>query len=481
VSGGRFAQFLSATESAKRVYIVDLPRVHEGMEEWCGVRVWDGDKCGACAVSRTNRGTMAASLDSSVSVVPAEADITAGEGGSACVAEDGGGEWVSLSEEARLVLFWGCGEHSRFQWVENVAKDVAEGKRSVDAEEVRAVAVKGWTGDSHMSCRYGRDMVRSQTSLRVLLDCTDVVWVVAEYLGVRKVSEAGVSACLCVGAFGGDRAMVEVASSVLCGTVGVVHRRLSVECEGKCLAWWAGAGGHGALFREVVWGAGGGSVSLERGASGTGAHSSSLSSEVIISALEGAACGGMVDECRRGLDALGGLDASAELRRKGVVEALLYGARRGRVEVVEWAVGVAEKEEGMDVQAAKDANGMTALHWAAQEGRVLVVENLVSLCGARLDVNAKDVQGRTALHCAASQGHRSVVERLVALAGDRLDVNAKDGGRRTPLICAAKTDDASVVEKLVTMCGGRLDVNVARGFEFTKPTSRDPIKGRERV
>ncbi len=171
-----------------------------------------------------------------------EVGAGAGTDGSAGVEE--GGDWVPISEEARLVLFFG--RLSRLEWARKAACSIAWDGRTIGAEEARAVAVKSWTGDARMSCRYGRDLVPSRTPLRTLLDCTDVMLVVAECLGLggwrKRIArfagaasllmqqEEGMQACLCLGAYGGHRAMVEVASSALYGSVGVSQSRLTAQC-----------------------------------------------------------------------------------------------------------------------------------------------------------------------------------------------------------------------------------------------------------
>jgi hypothetical protein len=240
---------------------------------------------------------------SSMSTETAESSVVAGECGPVGL-EEGSGTCVALSDEARLVLFGGGGGRAKFSWAQKVANAIVRGPPTVSAEEARAVAVKSWTGDLRMSCRYGRDVVPSRTPLRVLLDCTDVVLVVAEYLGVEKSEKVGAEACLCLGAFGGHRAMVDVASTALFGTEGVAQRRLAVQYEGNGLGWWAGAGGQGAMFRELVWGESGGDAAWKgAGAPGRGVPGAlagrTLSSEVILSALGGAAYGGLLGDCWR--------------------------------------------------------------------------------------------------------------------------------------------------------------------------------------
>jgi ankyrin repeat protein len=383
-----------------------------------------------------------------------EGDASAGVGG------PGGKGWVPISDEARLVLFFRCralapAVRPKIRTVGDTLSAIQDELRPVGAEEACAVAVKWWTGDERMSGRYGRDLVRSATPLRVLLDCTDLVLVVAEYLQTTERRREDVEECLCLGAFGGHRAMVDVASSVLFGTTRVAQQRLAVNHRGSPLAWWAGAGGQRPLFRELVWGVSGSSA----------VASFPQTSRLVCDALRGAARGGFLDDCRRLLDHLsahdlpvalaGDSDGVGKARTEGVTHVLSESARGGHVEVLDWVLKLAEKE-GIVVS---DAQLGKALHLAVETGRASVVEKLVTMCGDRLDVNAKSWEGRTALQEAAEWGHAAVVELLVSMCGDRLDVNAKCERALSPLLEATAQNHASVVERLVSMCGDRLDVN----------------------
>lgn len=78
-----------------------------------------------------------------------------------------------------------------------------------------------------------------------------------------------------------------------------------------------------------------------------------------------------------------------------------------------------------------DTTGMTALHWAALNGDVTSVHNLLRW---KADVNLPDNEGTIALHWAAWADH---VECILALLEAGSKVNANDQDRRTPLFRAS--------------------------------------------
>ena len=133
-------------------------------------------------------------------------------------------------------------------------------------------------------------------------------------------------------------------------------------------------------------------------------------------------------------------------------------------------------EKGGDVNA-KNAESITPLHWASEEGNAAVVELLVE---RDADTNMRDKIGWTALHIAAYEGHTSVVEvllnggaaieyetkrswntalTLAASYGRALTVeyllkagalvNPSDKNACTPLLCASARGHVGVVETLL--------------------------------
>ena len=96
--------------------------------------------------------------------------------------------------------------------------------------------------------------------------------------------------------------------------------------------------------------------------------------------------------------------ASADLHSPATDE-LLNAVATGTVTELRKAI-----EDGADVNARRnDAEGATALMWAAYRGNVEMVKELV---GAGADVNAVDNQGHNAIDEARSRGHQDIVAIL---------------------------------------------------------------------
>jgi len=95
--------------------------------------------------------------------------------------------------------------------------------------------------------------------------------------------------------------------------------------------------------------------------------------------------------------------------------------------------------------AARDTQGRSALHEAAQAGHVDI---LAALLEAGADVHARDLAGRTPLLDAAYAGRLGAVNALLAAAAD---VNVRDAQDRTALAlaCAGLTPSAALVRCLL--------------------------------
>jgi uncharacterized protein len=110
-------------------------------------------------------------------------------------------------------------------------------------------------------------------------------------------------------------------------------------------------------------------------------------------------------------------------------------AMQGDVERV-----VALLRSGSDVNAAQ-GDGMTALHWAAYNGRADLVETLL-LAGAETEALTR-IGSYTPLHHAARNGFSDVVEALLA-AGADIEAPTATGGARPLHLAAASGRDRAV-------------------------------------
>ncbi|XP_018916518.2 acyl-CoA-binding domain-containing protein 6 [Bemisia tabaci] len=87
-----------------------------------------------------------------------------------------------------------------------------------------------------------------------------------------------------------------------------------------------------------------------------------------------------------------------------------------------------------------DESGLAMLHWAADRGNLPIVELLVSLLGA--DINLKDCDGQTPLHYAVSCDHLDIVKFLLA---NGAKPNLRDDTNMTP---ADLSDNEKIKELL---------------------------------
>jgi len=102
-------------------------------------------------------------------------------------------------------------------------------------------------------------------------------------------------------------------------------------------------------------------------------------------------------------------------------------------------------KQGIDLNA-RDANGLTGLHWAVLNGHIEIVRYLVSQ-GA--DIFAKNHRGATACHLAAFAGDTDIVVYFVETNKKLLEM--QNFVANTPLQLAAYNGHLKTVKKLVSM------------------------------
>ena len=157
-------------------------------------------------------------------------------------------------------------------------------------------------------------------------------------------------------------------------------------------------------------------------------------------------------------------EARAELTRLGVAytgAAFLDSAAAGNVAVVQLFV-----QAGMSLET-KDNRDRTALHFAARDGRLSVVQYLVGQGASR----TATASGQTALHYAAWSGRLAVVQYLV---GQGESVSAKNGALNE----AAAHGYLSVVQYLV---GQGADVNAKTNALFAAAAGWKALQGAAQV
>jgi ankyrin repeat protein len=113
-----------------------------------------------------------------------------------------------------------------------------------------------------------------------------------------------------------------------------------------------------------------------------------------------------------------------------------------------------------------DEDGLTPLHWAANEGHLAAITAL----SKRADVSARDKNGRTAIHLAASRGHVEVINQLDG------DILARDNDGHTPMNLAIQREQVDVIKALEKLGvdvstvdeGGRTLLHIAAEFGGVK-------------
>ena len=97
-----------------------------------------------------------------------------------------------------------------------------------------------------------------------------------------------------------------------------------------------------------------------------------------------------------------------------------------------------------DIRQISNPNGYSALHIAARQGHVDIVEYLLA---QGIEVDLQDRRGHTALHLAVWGQHEDIVDLLIS-HGANANHN-KGQGQVTPLHVAAKRGNKVIAEKLL--------------------------------
>ncbi len=129
--------------------------------------------------------------------------------------------------------------------------------------------------------------------------------------------------------------------------------------------------------------------------------------------------------------------------QKNFIEA----AKMGNISLMRRMLGV----KGVDINA-KDSDGVPAVVWAASEGKINVIQLLIT---ESVDVNAVDNNGKTPAYWAACNGHASILEQ--SIDSNDVDVNKADKEGCPPLHIAAQRNNLDVLRILVE--SGKVDLN----------------------
>ncbi len=134
------------------------------------------------------------------------------------------------------------------------------------------------------------------------------------------------------------------------------------------------------------------------------------------------------------------LAAGADVNAKGPnsLTPLSFASLRGHAEVVSSLLAA-----DADLNARRRSDGGTAIHIAAEGGKVPVIKALLAV-GAEVDAKAN--RDRTALFAASLYGQGVAVNFLLAAGAD---VNAKDVDGWTPLFAAARQGHTKIVNMLL--------------------------------
>ena len=96
----------------------------------------------------------------------------------------------------------------------------------------------------------------------------------------------------------------------------------------------------------------------------------------------------------------------------------------------------------------KDAKGRTAFSISCENGHRGIVQFLLNLESANIDLNAKDVNGWTAFMLACEKGHKDIVKLFLGQPNGKIDLNASNHEGLTAFMVASIFDHKDIVKLL---------------------------------
>ena len=125
------------------------------------------------------------------------------------------------------------------------------------------------------------------------------------------------------------------------------------------------------------------------------------------------------------------------------------------------------EREDIDINA-RGKEGMRALHYACDMGKMKIVQRLLEC--RQIDVNAKNDKGRTPIHFAVLGYHVDVVQILLSVKG--IDVNIPDCDEITPFFSACELGYTEIVRLLLNVPGIDIDHECVNGYTAIQMAAR---------
>ena len=137
-----------------------------------------------------------------------------------------------------------------------------------------------------------------------------------------------------------------------------------------------------------------------------------------------------------------GAGADKEARTHEGYPILHLAVHAGKLNIIQWLISEHIVPIDSAVNTTTGIRNFTALHWAAQDGHLEIVQYLVA---AGADINAK-TDGHMVIHEAVHGGHLALVEWLINNAG--VDKNVRDDNGWTPLCWARYQGHQAIINML---------------------------------